>query len=210
MIKQAFIRQVLQHAATPKLAEELWQEIETAYTEAGRHFHNLSHLEHLYSELLPLQSVFKDWETVLFSVCYHDIVYDVAQNAVSNDNEERSAEIAERHLQAIHFSPGQIQKCRQQIMATKKHEVAEDEDTNLFTDADLSILGKGWKEYAAYKNNIRKEFDVYPDFIYNAGRRKVLEVFLKMEPLFKTAHFRKLYEGKAKENIRKEILLLKG
>jgi predicted metal-dependent HD superfamily phosphohydrolase len=127
---------------------------------------------------------------------------------VASDNEERSAAFAEQHLNRINYPTQKIERCRQHILATKTHDLTQDNDTNLFTDADLCILGQSWNIYASYMNNIRKEFDVYPDPIYKAGRRKVLEHFLRMEPLFKTPHFHELYEEKAKENIREEILLL--
>jgi predicted metal-dependent HD superfamily phosphohydrolase len=210
MIKQAYLSKVVQCGLHSSTAEELWLEIEMAYTDAGRHFHDLAHLEHLLKELQSIQPLINDWDTLLFSMVYHDVVYDVEQNAVMNDNEERSAAFAERHLQQIGYPPEKIDKCRQQILDTQKHTASHDHDTNLLTDADLSILGQPWNIYDTYRNNIRKEFGVYPDAIYNAGRRKVLHYFLKMEPLYKTGHFHSLYEAAAKENIRKELQLLQG
>jgi predicted metal-dependent HD superfamily phosphohydrolase len=206
MIRQAYLAQVVQCGIAPSGAEELWLQIETAYTEAGRLYHDLSHLEQLFRELQPLQ--FDDWPTLLFSLVYHDVVYDIEQHMVMNDNEERSAAFAERHLVSINYPPEKIEKCRQQILATKKHHVSQDHDTNLFTDADLCILGQNWEVYDSYRTKIRQEFGVYPDSIFNAGRRKVLTYFLQMDPLYKTPHFRQLYEKKAKENIRRELELL--
>ncbi len=208
MIKQAYLAQVVQRGVLPAHAEELWQEIETAYTEAGRHFHDLSHLEYLFAELEPL--AFDDRETLLFSLVYHDVVYDVSQHMVQHDNEERSAAVAERHLTRIGYPPQKIEHCCRQILATKYHKVSPDSDTNLLTDADLSILGQPWPVYDAYRQNVRKEYMIYPDSIFVAGRRKVLHHFLAMEPLFKTEHFRERYEQAAKENMKKEISLLQG
>jgi predicted metal-dependent HD superfamily phosphohydrolase len=207
MIKQAYLAQVVQCGVLPAHAESLWLEIEAAYTKAGRYFHDLSHLEHLFTELQPLS--FTDWQMVLFSLVYHDVVYDVLQHIVQHDNEERSADFAEKHLDRIGYPPEKIEKCRQQILATKNHIATPDNDTNLFIDADLSILGQPWKVYDAYRQNLREEYNVYPDSIYHAGRRKMLTNFLKMEPLFKTDHFRQLYEKPAKENMQKELRLLR-
>lgn len=209
MIKQAFLEQVTNLTQNKPLAESFWLEIETAYTAPDRHFHNLAHLEHLFKELKPLQGQIDDWETLFFSLCYHDVVYDVAQNAVLNDNEERSAAFAQRHLEQIAYPVEKIEACREQIMATKKHDFSNDNDTNWLTDADLSILGQPWELYDEYRNNIRQEFQVYPAFIYNAGRRKVLEYFVNLKPLYKTPHFYHLYEERAKENISTELQLLR-
>lgn len=208
MIKRDFIALVVQHGVPLKDAEEYWLEIETAYLEPGRYFHDLSHLEYLLIELIPVKPRFQDWQTTFFSLVYHDVVYDVERHMVMNDNEEKSADFANRQLTAMGYSPAIIEKCRSQIMATQKHGLAPDNDTNLFTDADLSILGKPWPQYAAYKDKIRKEFSVYADSIYITGRRKVLETFLQMNPLFKTKHFYDRYEETAKENMQKELQLL--
>lgn len=208
MIKRDFIAQVVKHGVPEAKAEDHWLEIETAYLEPGRYFHDLSHLEYLLIELIPLKPRFEDWETTFFSLVYHDVVYDVERYMVMNDNEEKSAEFAARQLAAMGYSSSLIEKCRTQIMATQKHGLAPDNDTNLFTDADLSILGKPWPQYAAYKDKIRKEFSVYNDSIYTIGRRRVLETFLQREPLFKTKYFYDRYEETAKANLQKEWELL--
>jgi predicted metal-dependent HD superfamily phosphohydrolase len=208
MIKKDFIAQVVKHGVLVQEAEEHWLEIETAYLEPGRYFHDLSHLEYLLIELIPLKPRFEDWETTFFSLVYHDVVYDVEQHMVMNDNEEKSADFAVKQLAAMNFSPAIIDKCRGQIMATQKHGLAAENDTNLFTDADLSILGKPWPQYTAYKDKIRKEFSVYTDSIYKIGRRKFLETYLQREPIFKTKYFYDRYEETAKANMRKELELL--
>ena len=74
-----------------------------------------------------------------------------------------------------------------------------------FTDADLSILGKPRAEYITYMDNVRKEYKMYPDFMYNKGRIKVLEGFLAMDRIYKTTFFHKNFETQAKDNITFEI-----
>lgn len=206
MIKQAFLTQVEDLGASPALANQFWQQIEDSYTAPGRCFHDLSHLEFLYCELQPLP--LEDWPTILFSIVYHDVVYDVEQHMVLHDNEERCADLAEQNLKRIHYPPDKIERCRRQIMATKNHLATPDPDTSFFTDADLSILGQSWRVYNDYRKKIRLEYAVYPDSVFNAGRRKVLLNFQQMEPLFKTSYFRNLYEERAKANLSREIDLL--
>ena len=93
------------------------------------------------------------------------------------------------------------------IKCTKSHEFS-DSDTNYFTDADLSILGKSWKTYEEYYQQIRKEYKIYPDFIYNSGRKKALQHFLKMDRIFKTDYFFEKYEIQARENLQNELQIL--
>ena len=48
--------------------------------------------------LAPLQSQAQDWDSLLFAVYYHDLIYDVTRYMTENDNEDRSAEAAEDFL----------------------------------------------------------------------------------------------------------------
>jgi len=44
---------------------------------------------------------------------------------------------------------------------------------------------------------------VYPDLVYNPGRKKVLNHFLAMDSIFKTDYFYNKFDRQAKENLRK-------
>ncbi len=81
-------------------------------------------------------------------------------------------------------------------------------DANYFTDADLSILGQDWEIYTQYYKNVLKEYAIYPNRIYNSGRKKVLQHFLTMKNIFKTEYFYQKFEETARRNIQKEIELL--
>jgi predicted metal-dependent HD superfamily phosphohydrolase len=201
MLKETFIDLAKRHSDDDNLINELWQEIVEAYSHRNRHYHTLAHLDHLYSRLLEVKSLISNWETVLFSLYYHDIVYNVR----ASDNEEQSAQLAEKRMQQLHAPEEMIETCKKQIIATKTHLQNTDSDMNYFTDADLSVLGEDWETYLAYIENVRKEYAVYPDLLYNPGRKKVLQHFLEMERIFKTDYFYEKLEAVARQNILKEI-----
>jgi predicted metal-dependent HD superfamily phosphohydrolase len=98
-----------------------------------------------------------------------------------------------------------IENCKSQILATKKHQDSSDIDTNFFIDADLSILGQDTETYKIYFQNVRKEYSIYPDLIYNPGRKKVLKHFLELKRIFKTEYFYAKYENQAKQNLQTEL-----
>ena len=154
-------------------------------------------------QLTTVKTEIASWDAILFSLYYHDIVY----NTLKTDNEEKSAELAEKRMKEILVPVDIIELTRQQIIATKSHNTSANKDTNYFTDADLSILGSDWGEYTVYFNKIRKEYAVYPAMMYNPGRKKVLQHFLQMERIFKTEIFCKKYEEQAKYNIEQELKL---
>ncbi len=180
---------------------KLWGEINTRYQARGRHYHNLSHLDNLSNELTSIKGNIAGWPTIVFSIGYHDIIY----NTMKRDNEEKSADLAFERLTELGLPFAQKEKCKQQILFTKGHQIAEDADTNYFTDADLAILGSDHFAYLQYANQIRKEYKYYPDILYKPGRRKVLEHFLQMNSIFKTECFREKYEKNARENMEMEL-----
>lgn len=187
-----------------KLKTDYWQEIEKSYSQKSRKYHNLTHLENMILELENVKEETSDYDVMLFSVFYHDIIY----KATSKDNEEKSAEVAKKRLEKINISSERITKIYNQILATKSHKRSDDSDTNFLLDADLAILGKDWKVYENYIQQIRKEYSIYPDFLYNPGRKKVLTHFLQFDEIFKTDHFKEKYEKMARENIQREIPML--
>lgn len=183
---------------------DLWKEIETQYSEKGRHYHNLLHLENMFRELEEVIINISDFTALSFSVFYHDVIYD----ATSKANEEKSATKAEKRFAELHMHQDTISIISEQILATKSHQRSDEGDTNYLLDADLSVLGKDFKTYMEYTQNIRKEYSIYPDFLYKPGRKKVLKHFLELESIFKTAYFKEKYEIQAKENIAAELRLL--
>ena len=200
-LKKRFFELISEQTSNMELAKNYWEEIEKAHSSKGRHYHDLTHLENLFIELELVKDQIEDWDTVSWSVFYHDFVYNVRKQ----DNEERSADKAVNALEKLGYPTEKVERCKMQIIATKAHTVLDDMDANLFTDADLSILGKDWETYHIYVKNIRKEYKIYPNLLYKPGRKKVLKHFLEMERIFKTDYFWEKYEAKARENLAKEL-----
>ncbi|HAO06763.1 MAG TPA: hypothetical protein DCQ50_07170 [Chryseobacterium sp.] len=200
-LKERFLQNCLLFTEDQNLIGDLWSEIEKKYTEKGRHYHNLEHLENMFSELDAVKDEIENFSVLSFSVFYHDVIYD----ASSKSNEEKSAEFAEVRLKKLNVDSYFIQKISEQIIATKSHHLSEDSDTNYLLDADLSILGKDSEVYFDYTKKIRKEYSIYPDLLYKPGRKKVLKHFLERKDIFKTPIFKEKYEDIAKANIQMEI-----
>ncbi len=182
----------------------LWDEIENHYSVKRRYYHNLSHLQNIFNSLQPIKDIINDWDTMVFSVFYHDIIYDIKRN----DNEEKSAELAQKRLAGISYPDELIVKCCNQILATKNHRFSDDRDTNIFTDSDLAILGQTEDVYIEYAKQIRKEYSIIPKLLYNKGRIKVLTHFMEMERIFKSDYFFHEFEAKARQNIDNELMML--
>lgn len=204
MLSSIFTQLLKNYTSDEGLTKQLWSEIEKHYTSNGRYYHTLLHLQNMYTQLLAIKEKIKDWDTLLFSLFYHDVIYSI----IAKDNEEKSAALVEKRLAQINYPQQKVQLCVQQILATKSHLFSTDNDTNYFTDADLTILGTDWPEYEQYTKAIRREYSIYPDLIYKPGRRKVLQHFLAMQQIYKTECFQQMFEARARENMQEELRLL--
>ena len=204
MLKETFIGLLTNYTDNERLTNELWMEIDKNYSSKKRHYHTLQHLENLLAQLTEIKTKIQNWEAILFTLFYHDIIY----NSLKSDNEEKSAELAEKRMKQISVSKDTIELCKNQILATKSHVQSTNKDTKYFTGADLSVLGQNWEAYSLYYKNVRKEYSIYPDFVYNQGRKKILNHFLSMDKIFKTDFFYNKFEAQAKKNLQKEMELL--
>ncbi len=197
-------RTLLRLGASTLATYKLKRTIQVAHSNSSRHYHNLVHLDHLNEQLAPVRGQLQDPDAVTFAIAFHDFCYQVR----STSNERRSAKKAEGYLGSVGINAGTIHRCQQHILATAQHGSSDDPDTNLFTEADLSVLGATHEAYDLYTKRIRKEYSIYPDLLYKPGRRKVLEHFLAMDRIFKTEWFRNRYEDQARINLRNELAAL--
>lgn len=126
-------------------------------------------------------------------------------DTLKSNNEEKSAALAEKRMKSVGVSEEIVARVVEMILATKTHVVSENQEVNYFTDADLSILGKDWEVYRQYAKQVRNEYAIYPDLLYNPGRKKVLKHFIEMNQIFKTDYFTQKYEEQARINIQREL-----
>ena len=182
--------------------QQNWADLEKAYSKKSRYYHNLTHLKEMIASFEIYRDKLQNPNEILFSIFYHDFVY----SASKKDNELKSAEYALAILPENSNLNKQL--VFDAICATQQHQQNAIEDINWLIDFDLKILAKDWDDYKIYFEQIRKEYHIYPDFLYKPGRAKALKHFLENEFIFQTDEFRNLYEEKARANIEKEISFL--
>ncbi len=181
----------------------LWHEIERQYTHKTRHYHNLSHINSMLTQVEDFKSSITNYDAFLLAVWYHDIIYEPTKK----NNEERSALLAKKRLKTLNIDDKTLETVQALIVSTKKHEVllTDNIDNSYLLDIDLSILGANWETYQEYLKNIRKEYAIFPNFMYRKGRKKVLRHFLERETLYFTKDYQTKFEKKARENLSKEL-----
>ncbi|MBR1088165.1 phosphohydrolase [Bradyrhizobium manausense] len=177
------------------------EELAAAYAAPGRHYHNLAHIEDCLAALVQVPGLSAHERDILTeAIWWHDVVYDPTRS----DNEELSAELAERHVRAgISHEVGRL------IRLTKLHDVAADDRLGaVLISIDLGILGAEPARYDAYADAIRQEFIHVSDADYRAGRAVVLRRFAARAVIYPDAGFAAKYDRRARDNLARELASL--
>jgi predicted metal-dependent HD superfamily phosphohydrolase len=172
--------------------------------EPHRHYHTRYHIASLLKLASDHERLIQNPHDVNWAIWYHDAVYDPK----SSNNERESAELANVHLTRMGVNGNSLEQVNQLIMATQSHRLPEgthNTDCALFLDLDLSVLASDPQQYQKYASAIRKEFSMFPKFLYNPGRRKVLLSFLDKDRIFLTDVFHAQWDAKARENLTWEL-----
>jgi len=205
MINEIFSQACLNYTTDNELILSLFQEISYQYNSPKRFYHNFMHINEMLDELTEFRNEIGNYEDLLFSIIYHDVIY----NAKLSDNEEKSAEFARKQLEIIKYPNKNINKVENLIISTKKHQAFDSTfDSKLLLDLDLMILGSSDTNYFAYAEKIRNEYNFVPLFLYRKKRKEVMQRFLETERIYLTDYFYSNFEKQARNNIKQEILRL--
>ncbi|TIU46557.1 MAG: hypothetical protein E5W19_25905, partial [Mesorhizobium sp.] len=78
----------------PLIDDVLKTELSVLYHAAGRHYHNLAHIEAMLTLAGDYRTLLDDPEAVEAAIWFHDAIYD----SRAKDNEAQSAALAEQKL----------------------------------------------------------------------------------------------------------------
>jgi predicted metal-dependent HD superfamily phosphohydrolase len=177
-----------------------------AYAEPHRRYHTLAHVQDCLDELAAVPDLSPvERLTLERAIWWHDAIYDPTRS----DNEDRSAERAERDLAAQGVSPDERAEVARLILLTKSHVAApEDRLGALLVSIDLAILGRPAATYDAYARAIRQEYSYVPEDLYRMGRAAVLKHFLNGPAIYADPGLRGRYEAQARTNLAREVAAL--
>ncbi|BAZ15304.1 hypothetical protein NIES4071_71760 [Calothrix sp. NIES-4071] len=189
-----------------KIINQTFLEIVAIYKCQKRYYHNLKHIQEMLQIVENLNSKYRlEQSSLEFAVWFHDIVYDTQ----AHDNEEKSANYVRDLLSLLNIPDSTINNICRLILTTKHHKVFEDDiESQIFLDADLSILGSDAQRYREYMLGIRREYAWVQDNEYNALRSQVLQTFLQRARIFSTSELYNQLELVARNNIKNEITSL--
>jgi predicted metal-dependent HD superfamily phosphohydrolase len=182
--------------------------VAAAYAQPPRAYHSFTHVQEVLRHLATV-SAGPGWkhprETQLAAL-FHDAVYVAGRS----DNEAKSAELA---LEAIGtFLPDEgldTALVRRLIELTAQHgkldRAALDEDTRLFLDCDMAILGSEPAAFDAYDAAIAVEYAHVPKLIFRFNRRRFLKHLLEVDRIFLSDFFHARLDAAARANLRRTL-----
>ena len=175
------------------------------YAEAGRHYHDLTHLDEVLRNVDELADAARAPDAVRLASWFHDAVYDPQ----AHDNEESSARLAEHLLAELRVKDGVVAEVARLVRLTADHEAADDDpDGAVLCDADLAILAADGTRYADYVAGVRAEYAHVPDDDFARGRAAVLRQLMGKPTLFRTPTARATWEAPARTNVTAELVRL--
>lgn len=183
--------------------EQIKQTLINAYTQPGRHYHNLEHILNVVDLCNWAEVESEDRAILALSAWFHDIVYD----PTASNNEEKSASLMAEVLEPLNLKQHLIEKAQILILATQNHLGATDPLARYLVDADLSILAQPEDEYDNYTTAVRAEYAHLSDAVFYPARLAFLE---KLSHHIQSKgrlyhHLHPLHDEMARENIQREL-----
>lgn len=190
----------------------LGAELLDRWDEPHRRYHDLRHLRDVLAALDLLCQPEPPPLPVALAAWFHDAIY----NGEPDVDEEASAELARTALGrllpsggAIALTQETIDEVARLVLLTRTHSPEPgDHRGELLCDADLAVLAREPAGYRRYAADIRAEYAhvAEPDFV--KGRTAVVRRLLSLQPLYRTARGRELWQERARTNLRAELAAL--
>lgn len=148
-----------------------------SWNESQRHYHTLEHLSQILEDIVEFNDKYnmdnEDFEILIMSAVFHDIVY----NPKSNTNEEDSISFFQKLFSKDHLFLSKELKVIDIIRMTKTHEYKTKLE-ELFCGFDLKILSYDLSRLMRWEEQIFREYEFVNWKTYKEERIKILQKFI--------------------------------
>jgi predicted metal-dependent HD superfamily phosphohydrolase len=179
-------------------------EIERHYTEPGRHYHTLTHLDACLDVFELVRSLCLRPDEAELALWLHDVIW----TPMGADNEVQSAAWAAACCARARLAAEVGPRVAALVLATRHDGTPLAGDAAVVADVDLAILGASPPVFDWYEAAVRAEYAALPDAAFNAGRRRLLEGFLAREAIYATPALREALEARARANLARSLARL--
>lgn len=203
-IEKTWFQLTTSYHSEPKSSQKWFDRIVGHLSVPDRHYHNLSHVEHLLSLIEKHETAILNKEALQLAAFFHDLIY----VAGSSSNERHSAGQALLAMAELGIPMETKALVVQMILATKSHKVEvtlANQGLLLFLDMDMAILGAAPSKYYAYCKAVEREYGACPKVMYRGGRLRFLKTTLSQPFIYRTETFRNKLEVAARTNLSLEL-----
>jgi pantetheine-phosphate adenylyltransferase len=199
-----------------KIEEKWFNYIFDKYSEPHRFYHSVDHLLFLLKQITQLKfykmqnkmnnEEFDDNCLIFTLFCFfHDIEYTIG----SKSNEDDSVKVFKDYAKNVSIDSNIKNKVIEAILLTKNHKLKSNEwIVNFCLDCDLMILLAEEEKFQTYCEQIRKEYAIFPDDVYNVKRIEFLSDMLDVYPFVCSRLHDDTLKHRYKTNINNAILAL--
>jgi predicted metal-dependent HD superfamily phosphohydrolase len=174
------------------------------YTQEHRVYHTLDHIDNVVETIFNIYDYIRPrrehMNALLFSALYHDAVYDPREK----NNEVKSYELAASYVSLAHGYEI-YDRLTENILGTSDHQHPASLESAILMDADLAGLCADPEVYLLNSQNIRKEYSMFSDEQWDAGRKAFIEKLLERPSIYHTSYFGRVATQVAKDNLREEL-----
>ncbi|MCA9582193.1 MAG: hypothetical protein KC416_10400 [Myxococcales bacterium] len=117
-------------------AEDVVADLDGRYSEPGRHYHGLAHIEECLRLLDASETSVERKSELVVAIGFHDAIYDPRRS----DNEARSADLFRTRARS-HVDAEAVEWIASLILSTKEHSEDLEGDHAVLSDVDLAVLG---------------------------------------------------------------------
>ena len=194
------------HPILAQLLPAQRQALEQAYATPPRAYHSIDHVQEVLRQFDAVAQGpgWRQPREVQWAALYHDAIYVAGRG----DNEARSAQLAQAHLEQWPQPGVDVARVVELIELTARHGALSpgdvDAEAALFLDCDMAILGAAPEVFDAYDRGIASEYaGVVPGFIFRRKRKQFLKDLLQRERIYLSDFFHARLDAAARANLRR-------
>ena len=191
-------------AGAAELRGDVYQRLLDAYSAADRFYHGIGHIGECLRELDEARRLAVRPRAIELAIWFHDVIYDGRRQ----DNEERSAELADVQLKRLEIGEALVREVHRLILLTRHDREPADVDGKLMVDIDLASLARPAEVFDENTRLIRREYPHVGEEDFARGRREMLGRFLARPRIYYTDFFFDRYEKRARENLTRALATL--
>ena len=182
-------------------AAQVFDSIDRLYSESQRFYHNTDHIEQCLEQLERIRDRLQNADAAEMAIWFHDVIY----RPLSKTNENESA-IFFRQSAANNMQPEFVDRVCELIMYTLHNGMPDDDsDGQYVVDIDLFSLGQAWELCKVDSDNVRAEKSYLSDEEYINNQKAFFQGLIARPSVFLTDFFRQHREGRARENIHRQL-----